>query len=124
MPTAPPFPRGKPDSDKLARSTLHLLGGIVFDDDSRVARLELRKVYATPEQEGAWIGLLAPGSTQRRVEFDPLRVVDRFTVVEQKNGSAASEAFKGLAPPQDYLRQPQADRLSQVRRGDAGPRKL
>ena len=38
------FPRGKPDIDKLARSTLDSLTGIVFDDDARVAQLELRKV--------------------------------------------------------------------------------
>jgi crossover junction endodeoxyribonuclease RusA len=55
VPTAPAVPRGKPDIDKLARSTLDSLTGIVFDDDSRVARLELRKIYAAPGQEGARI---------------------------------------------------------------------
>ncbi|HZJ30733.1 MAG TPA: RusA family crossover junction endodeoxyribonuclease [Vicinamibacterales bacterium] len=54
-PSAPALPRGKPDIDKLARSTLDALSGIVFDDDARVASLELRKVYAAPGDEGATI---------------------------------------------------------------------
>ena len=54
-PSAPAFPRGKPDIDKLARSTLDSLTGIVFDDDSRVISLVLRKVYAAPGREGASI---------------------------------------------------------------------
>jgi hypothetical protein len=33
---------------------------------------------------------------QRRVELDPFKVVGRFTIAEQKNGRAASEAWKGL----------------------------
>jgi hypothetical protein len=41
--------------------------------------------------------LLEPGGTQRRVELDPFKVVGRFTSAEQKNGKAASEAFRGLA---------------------------
>lgn len=48
-------PRGKPDIDKLARSTLDSLTGIVFDDDSRIVELIARKVYATPGNEGARI---------------------------------------------------------------------
>lgn len=55
MPGAPVFPRGKPDIDKLARTTLDALSGVVFDDDSRIARLALSKVYATPGREGATI---------------------------------------------------------------------
>jgi hypothetical protein len=54
-PGAPAAPRGKPDIDKLARSTLDSLTGIVFDDDSRIVRLELAKIYATPGREGARI---------------------------------------------------------------------
>jgi Holliday junction resolvase RusA-like endonuclease len=54
-PSAPPFPRGKPDIDKLARTTLDALTGVVFDDDSRIARLALSKVYAAPGREGATI---------------------------------------------------------------------
>lgn len=55
MPSAPKFPRGKPDIDKLARTTLDALTGIVFDDDSRIVKLELAKLYANPGNEGAMI---------------------------------------------------------------------
>jgi hypothetical protein len=34
--------------------------------------------------------LREPGGVQRRVEFEPFKVVERFTIVEQKNGKAAS----------------------------------
>lgn len=54
-PKAPEFPSGKPDIDKLARTTLDAMTGIIFDDDSRIARLELDKIYATPGREGASI---------------------------------------------------------------------
>ncbi len=54
-PSAPPFPAGKPDADKLARSTLDCMTGIVFDDDSRIVRLVVEKIYATPGDEGATI---------------------------------------------------------------------
>lgn len=47
-PSAPVHPRGKPDIDKLARSTLSSLTGIVFDDDSRIVALSVAKVYAAP----------------------------------------------------------------------------
>ena len=43
--------------------------------------------------------LLEPGGVQRRVELDPFKVVGRFTIKEQKNGKAASEAFKALERP-------------------------
>lgn len=56
-PSAPAFPRGKPDIDKLARSTLDSLTGVVFDDDSRVVVLVLHKVYAAPGREGASIAV-------------------------------------------------------------------
>lgn len=48
VPSAPLFPRGKPDIDKLARSTLDSLTGIVFDDDARVAALLLPR--STPRR--------------------------------------------------------------------------
>jgi Holliday junction resolvase RusA-like endonuclease len=54
-PSAPKYPSGKPDIDKLARTTLDALTGIVFDDDSRIAKLKLDKVYAAPGEEGACI---------------------------------------------------------------------
>src|SRR5690606_18338981 len=47
-PSAPPVPTTKPDGDKLARSTIDPLHGIVFDDDARIVELVVRKVYARP----------------------------------------------------------------------------
>jgi Holliday junction resolvase RusA-like endonuclease len=58
-PSAPAYPRGKPDIDKLARSTLDSLTGIVFDDDSRIVQLAISKIYATPGSEGATIAIAA-----------------------------------------------------------------
>lgn len=52
---APRYPISKPDSSKLLRATEDDMTGIVFDDDSRVAVTQMRKVYAMPGQEGAWI---------------------------------------------------------------------
>jgi Holliday junction resolvase RusA-like endonuclease len=52
---APAVPATKPDVDKLARSTLDPLHDIVFDDDSRVVELMVRKEYAKPGYEGATI---------------------------------------------------------------------
>jgi crossover junction endodeoxyribonuclease RusA len=54
-PKAPMHPRGKPDIDKLARSTLDSMTGIVFDDDSRIVWLNVTKMYASPGREGARI---------------------------------------------------------------------
>ena len=56
-PGAPAFPITKPDVDKLVRGTLDALTGILFDDDSRVVALEVRKFYAEPGKEGALIGI-------------------------------------------------------------------
>lgn len=54
-PSAPLAPSVKPDVDKLARSTLDALSGVVFDDDSRIVRLTVAKEYARPGHEGAEI---------------------------------------------------------------------
>jgi crossover junction endodeoxyribonuclease RusA len=54
---APKYPRGKPDIDKLARSTLDSLTGIIFDDDSRIVELTLSKTYALPGEEGATVSV-------------------------------------------------------------------
>jgi len=43
---APVFPMGTPDIDKLCRSVLDALTGIVFADDAQVVRLHASKVYA------------------------------------------------------------------------------
>jgi len=58
-PSAPPFPSVKPDADKLARSTLDPLTKVVFDDDSRIVDLAIRKVYAKPGHEGVTIAVRA-----------------------------------------------------------------
>lgn len=55
FPSSPAFPATKPDVDKLARSTLDALTGIVWDDDSRIVVLSVAKVYAEPGREGASI---------------------------------------------------------------------
>lgn len=61
-PSAPSYPQGKPDIDKLARTTLDALTGSVIDDDSRIARLGCTKVYAAPGHEGARIRIAAMGA--------------------------------------------------------------
>jgi Holliday junction resolvase RusA-like endonuclease len=44
--SAPTWPAVKPDIDKLARSTLDALTGVVFDDDSRIVSLAATKIWA------------------------------------------------------------------------------
>lgn len=61
-PSAPPFPIGTPDADKLCRAVLDALKGTAYDDDSRVVEPHPRKVYANPEAgepEGARIRIRA-----------------------------------------------------------------
>lgn len=55
LPSAPRFPMGKPDGDKLLRTTWDALTGTIFDDDSRIVEFPTRKVYARPGDEGARI---------------------------------------------------------------------
>ena len=40
----------------------------------------------------------ANGRGACRAELDPFKVVVRFTIADQQNGKAASEAFKALQP--------------------------
>lgn len=54
-PSAPVAPAGKPDVDKLARATLDPLTGLAYDDDARIVRLAVTKLYAEPGKEGARI---------------------------------------------------------------------
>jgi hypothetical protein len=51
----PKYHTVKPDLSKLIRSTEDSMIGIVFLDDSSIAELMVRKVYAVPGQEGARI---------------------------------------------------------------------
>ena len=55
LPSAPTAPSVKPDVDKLARHAIDVLTGSVFDDDSRIVELLVRKEYAPPGRDGATI---------------------------------------------------------------------
>ncbi len=66
--SAPTAPATKPDADKLARSTLDALTGAVFDDDSRIVELVVRKRYANPGDEGARITIEEWTTAPLRVE--------------------------------------------------------
>ena len=46
--SAPRYKYSKPDSDKLARSVLDALTGVLYEDDSQVVRLLVTKGYADP----------------------------------------------------------------------------
>lgn len=52
---APTYVITKPDNDKMIRSTSDEMIKMVFDDDSRIAWHNVRKVYALPGKEGAWV---------------------------------------------------------------------
>jgi len=54
-PSAAPFPHRKPDLDKLVRATADSLRGTVYDDDARIVGQIVRKMYAGPGNEGAFI---------------------------------------------------------------------
>jgi Holliday junction resolvase RusA-like endonuclease len=82
LPSAPLFPSGKPDIDKLARTTLDAMTGSIFDDDSRIATLSLDKVWAEPGCEGATIRVRARQVGQLASELETARRVgDLFTEV-------------------------------------------
>lgn len=88
MPSAPLYPIVKPDGDKLLRTTLDALKGSVYDDDSRIAKWDIDKVYAAPGHEGANIQVRAIDTTpgcfeehhrqrvSRRLSEDELRAID------------------------------------------------
>jgi Holliday junction resolvase RusA-like endonuclease len=52
QPSAPIWPAGKPDLDKLARAVLDALTGLVWVDDAQVVDLGLRKRFADDEAVG------------------------------------------------------------------------
>lgn len=49
------WPCYKPDLSKLVRQTEDSLTGLVYDDDSRICRHVIEKVFAAPGREGAHI---------------------------------------------------------------------
>lgn len=49
--SAPAYPLGRPDVDKLARALLDALTGTVLADDSQVVEVQARKVYCGPQDE-------------------------------------------------------------------------
>lgn len=69
-PAAPRGPKTKPDLDKLARSSLDAMEGIVFDNDSRIVVLDLVKVYVpTGTPTGALIRVaVASSRLEQRTE--------------------------------------------------------
>jgi hypothetical protein len=66
--------------------------------------------------------LLVPGGQEQGVELGPFRVEGRFTIAEQKNGQAASEAWHRLERP-DAARRP-AKRAPRPEAAAAAPRKI
>jgi len=44
------YPTKKPDCDKLCRSVLDALTGILYEDDSQVTDISAQKVYGIPER--------------------------------------------------------------------------
>ena len=44
-PDAPAYHTSTPDTDKLLRALLDSMSGVVFEDDSQVAVIDVRKVY-------------------------------------------------------------------------------
>ena len=86
--SAPAYPCGKPDIDKLARTTLDSMTGAIFDDDSRIARLTLDKEYATPGREGARIRIAAKG-VRPTLAAVPLRIA----LVPNDDGGGESDAY-------------------------------
>lgn len=53
--SAPSWPMTKPDFDKLTRTTLDAMTGLVYDDDARIAQSVIVKAWASPGREGAFI---------------------------------------------------------------------
>lgn len=58
MPKGRIAPTAKPDSDKLARSACDAMTGILWNDDSQVVELYVRKRYGLPERTEIEVNLL------------------------------------------------------------------
>lgn len=73
---APLRPTGKPDVDKLARSTLDSLTGLAFYDDSRIVELTVSKVYADAIDPLVRPSFDAPGAVIEIEEWKPQQSTD------------------------------------------------
>lgn len=74
-PNAPAYPLSKPDSSKLLRAIEDTLNKVVFDDDSRIVRTHMDKVYADAGNEGATIKVMPMAcqtwaDLERQAEYD------------------------------------------------------
>lgn len=49
--SAPPYPITAPDIDKLTRSVLDAMTGVIYANDSQVVALQVRKLYAASAAE-------------------------------------------------------------------------
>lgn len=63
--SAPAWPAGKPDVDKIARAVLDAITAICFVDDAQVVDLISRKRYANGEPAGVTVTVTYP-HTERR----------------------------------------------------------
>lgn len=60
--TAPTYPTGKPDIDKVLRATLDAITAAkVWRDDAQVVYVEMHKAYADRKRPGATIRIATPG---------------------------------------------------------------
>lgn len=93
VPTAPQYPATKPDIDKLVRTTLDAMTGLVFDDDSRISRLVATKEWARPGHEGAVIVVRERSSLPQAFSFASDTVaIDTDTIVPWEVTTATEAA--------------------------------
>ncbi len=50
-----PLPATKPDIDKLARSTLDALSGVIYTDDARIVDLHCKEVFGERPGVEVWV---------------------------------------------------------------------
>lgn len=79
-PAARATPWIKPDIDKLQRSTLDALTGLVFDDDSRIVRIVVEKRFADANHDiGTWIQVRSlPRTVGELRDFDRALELGQF----------------------------------------------
>lgn len=69
-PAAPLHPMVKPDIDKLARSTLDALTGLLYDDDARIAVLTMVKQWVEQESQQGVVITCRPLPTSMQGSLD------------------------------------------------------